>query len=202
LYQIGYACAVRKVVPVVLVLAALIAWWKWPREGPAQKSLDSPAAVAATKPEIAVPKPVTRRLDPEERKQLGAKIKAAIEKARVDRLSVASTAPGPHVADDPVIPLESVGAPLKAGLDASIPLLAACYEKAGSASVKTAAANMTMVSDPDLGTVIDTATVTDAEGKPLAPELDTCLRDTIDQLELPPLGQVGKLNVQYTFRFD
>ena len=185
---------------LVLVAAALIAWWKWPREAPAKKSLDSPAAVAAVKPEVAATRPVTRRLDAEERKQLGVKIKAAIEKARVDRLSVASTVAGPHVGDDPVIPLEAVGAPLKAGLDASIPLLAACYEK--GSPVKTAAANMTMISDPDLGTVIDTATVTDAEGKPLAPELDTCLRDVIDQLQLPALGQTGKLQIQYTFKFD
>jgi hypothetical protein len=61
---------------------------------------------------------------------------------------------------------------------------------------------MTLVSDPDLGTVIDTSAMTDADGTPLDHAHDECLRDTIDSLALPPLGQPGKLQLQYSFKSD
>jgi hypothetical protein len=61
---------------------------------------------------------------------------------------------------------------------------------------------MTMVSDPELGTVIDTGEITDAGGAPLDGKLDDCLRDAIDALALPPLGVPGKLQLQYSFRFE
>ena len=61
---------------------------------------------------------------------------------------------------------------------------------------------MTMTSDRDLGTVIDTADILGPDGKKLGPTLDTCLRDSIDSLALPPLGQPGKLQIQYSFKFD
>jgi hypothetical protein len=61
---------------------------------------------------------------------------------------------------------------------------------------------MTMLSDPDLGTVIDTTDILGPDGKKLDHTLDDCLRDTIDALALPPLGQPGKLQIQYSFRFD
>ena len=69
--------------------------------------------------------------------------------------------------------------------------------------MRTAVAQMTMTSDPELGTVIDTDAIKDENGQPLDPELDTCLRDTIDSLALPPLGpRAGKLPLQYSFRFS
>ena len=49
--------------------------------------------------------------------------------------------------------------------------------------------------------MIDTGLITDAGGQPLATALDTCMRDTIDSLALPPLGKGGHVDLQYTFRF-
>jgi len=194
------------VVALVVVIIAVLVWWRWPRHhaNPGGEA----ARAAATAPVTGSPPPSkVRRLDPEARKRLGQQIEAAIKQSSAAAAATAAAHPGsggapaPTLDGDPIIPLESVGKPLKEGLDASIPLLAACYEKSGTPP-KTAAAMMTMASDPDLGTVIDTATMTDASGQPLARELDDCLRDVVDSLALPPLGQPGKLQIQYTFKFD
>ncbi len=195
-----------RIIVSILLIAALVAW-RWPRKS--RPLHGSHATDVATRP-VNTPEPTpgsglvadaaitVHRLEPEERKQLGVQIAAAIQKARAASAAPRAAAPG----DDPLIPLEAVGKPLQAGLNAAIPLLAKCYDTAGSAQAKTAAAQMTMISDPDLGTVIDTDQITEADGKPLAKQLDDCLRDTIDSLELPPLGQPGKVKLAYTFRFD
>lgn len=195
------------VVALVVVIIAVLVWWQWPRHRDAKPGVEAQRA-AATAPASAsssTPSKV-RRLDPDQRKLLGQQIETAIKRSSTAAAATAAAAahPGsaaPTLDGDPIIPLESVGKPLQEGLQASIPLLAACYEKSGTPP-KTAAAMMTMASDPDLGTVIDTAAMTDASGQPLSRELDECLRDVVDSLALPPLGQPGKLQIQYTFKFD
>ena len=194
------------VVLVVLVIGAVV-WWKWPHSasvtsanGPANGPASSPAAAAATAPVAARAPSGVRRLDAEERRRLGQQIEAALKQHRKTAAS-AGTATRPALDEDPVLRVEDVGKPVKDALEAAIPLLAACYEKAGSAAPKAPLAQMTMISDPELGTVIDNAAVTDAEGKPLERSLDECLRDAIDSLALPPLGKPGKLPLQYSFRF-
>ena len=158
-------------------------------------STPTPAPPAATAAK-------TRRLSPEERKQLGAQIAAAVHKAREARAAQARAAGSAVADDDPIIPLESIGPALEDSLTAAIPILAECFQRAGITDPKTAVAQMTMTSDPDLGTVIDTADIVGPDGAKLGPQLDSCLRDSIDSLALPPLGQPGKLQLQYSFRFD
>ncbi len=195
-----------RIIVSILLIASLVAW-RWPRKSRplhhgehatevATRPVNTPESGSAV-PAGADAAITVHRLEPAQRKQLGAQIAAAIQKARTARPGVAGTPD-----QDPLIPLEQVGKPLQAGLNAAIPLLAKCYETAGSAQAKIAAAQMTMISDPDLGTVIDTDQITKADGKPLAKELDDCLRDTIDSLELPPLGQPGKIKLEYTFKLD
>lgn len=139
-----------------------------------------------------------RRLTTDERRRLGEQIAAARQRARE-----AAGRPATGPAEDDVIPLEQVSGPLKDGLEASIHLLAECYpQQPGTDAMRDATARMTMTSDPDLGTVIDTEGIQDAAGAPIAARLDECLRDTIDSLALPPLGKGGKLKLQYTFKFD
>ncbi|HEY5946392.1 MAG TPA: hypothetical protein VIV40_12905 [Kofleriaceae bacterium] len=191
----------------VVLLVALIVWRLWPHSAPSS-SRAVPAQSQAGRGSAAPSR--VRRLSPDERKQLGAKIQAAIqrevERARAAR-SGRGAAPSPTGAagttgtpdDIPNIALEQVAKPMQEALQAAIPLLADCFTKHDG---NTAAALMTMTSDPELGTVIDTDAINDADGKPLDPKVDSCLRDTIDSLALPPLGQLGKLNIQYTFRFD
>jgi hypothetical protein len=167
---------------------------------PAHGPVSSPAM---SEPHATAPAPAkTRKLSPDERKHLGEQIAAAIHKAREARAAQARAA-GSAVADeDPVIPLEAIGPELKDAMTAAIPILAECFEHAGITDPRTAVAQMTMASDPDLGTVVDTAEILGPDNQKLPPALDTCLRDTIDSLALPPLGQPGKLQVQYSFKFD
>ncbi|CAN5859548.1 hypothetical protein BH11MYX2_BH11MYX2_19540 [soil metagenome] len=68
--------------------------------------------------------------------------------------------------------------------------------------ISTALALMMMTTDPDLGTIVDSDKLTDADGTPLDASIEGCLRDTIQSLALPPLGKAGKLPLQYSFRFD
>jgi hypothetical protein len=190
----------------VAMIASAVMWWHR-RAAPASATVAPPPAATATSP---VPQTApsagasmkTRKLSAEDRKQLGEKIAAAVHAAREARAAQAKAA-GTAVADeDPVIPLESVGPELKDALTAAIPILAECFQHAGITDPRTAVAQMTMTSDPSLGTVIDTADILGPDGKKLGPTLDTCLRDSIDSLALPPLGQPGKLQLQYSFRFD
>ncbi|HEY0477224.1 MAG TPA: hypothetical protein VGD37_06850 [Kofleriaceae bacterium] len=167
---------------------------------PASTAPGSGSAGAPARPGEA--QPLVRRLTGDERRRLGEQIAASRQRARAAAAGAANDDLIP--VNDDQIPVENVGKPLKDGLTAAIPLLAACYEQQpGGNALREAAAQMTMTSDPELGTVVDTEGITDAAGKPLAARLDDCLRDTIDSLALPPLGATGgRVKLTYTFRFD
>ena len=160
------------------------------RSAPGSGSAEAPA-----RPTVAPT--TTVRLTPDDRRRLGEQIAAARQRARAADGAAGS-------ADDDSIPVEKVSRELKDGLHGAIPLLAECFQQApGGSTLRDAAALMTLTSDPELGTVIDTDEIQDAAGKPLAAKLDECVRDTIDSLALPPLGATGgKIKVTYTFKFD
>jgi hypothetical protein len=201
---------------VVAVIAIVIAVWRRSAEAPSAGRAASGAMAkpvspghAATEPAAGSPRSGApgsagppgeiRRLSRDERRQLGAQIAAARQRARE---AAASSGSGSGSPDDDVVPVEEAGKPLRDAMTAAIPLLAECYRQPSSDAMREAVALMTMTSDPELGTVIDTNAITDAAGKPLARALDDCLRDTIDSLALPPLARGGKMNVQYSFKFD
>ncbi|HEX5058770.1 MAG TPA: hypothetical protein VFV99_05380 [Kofleriaceae bacterium] len=186
------------------LVAALIAWRMWPHGETHAAAPSSPSSATQPGATSTAQSSRVRKLSPEQRRELGDKIAAAIERARTAQ--AASTSHGtsagsaPALPEPPSIPLEEAAKPLQEALQDAIPLLADCFEQHAD---NRAAAMMTMTSDPDLGTVIDTAAITDKDGKPLEPKVDECLRNAIDSLALPPLGaQAGLLKVQYTFRFD
>ena len=194
---------------VALGIAAAIFWWT--RDDDRARSPDTTTGSGATTTTSTAPastgssaapqqhdEPIdtskVRRLDPAARKRLGEQIAAARERARAT-----ATAAGEPFTED--VKLEDVAAPLQSKLEESLPLLAECYAKR-TGPFRTMA-KMTLTSDPELGTVIDTDAIKDAAGQPLEPELDTCLRDAIDLLALPPIGpRGGKLQLQYTFKFE
>lgn len=158
---------------------------------PASAAPAAPGPPATADPVATVTTPVdrVRRLDPEARRRLAAQIAAA----RAREADPAAEAPVALV-------LEDVAAPLQERLRETIPFLAGCYDDAGALA---ATANLRLVTDPELGTVIDSDAITDADGQPLPPTLDTCLREVIDSLALPPLGpRGGTLPLQYTFRAE
>ncbi|HEY4177650.1 MAG TPA: hypothetical protein VGM90_12480 [Kofleriaceae bacterium] len=156
-----------------------------------------------------------RKLSKEDRAKLAEQIHASLAQRASANAATngASGSPGSNVApslDEPLLTLEDVGPELKSALDESVSILGECYEQhpestvvgSGSDKSRTALAMMVMTTDPDFGTIVDSDKLTDADGTPLDPALEGCLRDTIQSLALPPLGKPGKLPLQYTFRSD
>ena len=197
----------RNVIAFVVALGVVVAIF-WFTRSPksrseqAQKQTSTSTSTSTSTTETVAKTPVrvdkidkVRRLDPEARKALGEQIARAREQARAK----ASETGKPMLED--AMRLEDIGSELKTQLEASIPILAACYEE--HTGKLEAAAMMSLLGDPELGTVIDTKEIEDEDGKPLPAALDTCLRDAIDSLALPPLGpQGGRLDVKYTFKAD
>ena len=196
----------KRVLPLVILalVAALIAWRltrttritpdPTTTAAPDRASPSSPTPPSAPAP-VDAGTPQVRKLAKEDRQRLEAQIRAAIAK------STSTAGAAPSLGDElPVIPLEDVGKPLQQALEDAVPLLAACYRerKAGHDAI----ALMTLISDPELGTVIDTGEIQDEAGAKLETQLDACLRDTIDSLALPPLGKPGKVALQYSFKFE
>ncbi len=90
-------------------------------------------------------------------------------------------------------------------LDTQIrPLISDCYSQASSqlADGETRiVAKLTLVSDPDVGTILDARQLSDDQGRPLLATFDDCLRTTIQQLALPPGADGGTIEVTYPLTF-
>ena len=191
---------------IVAAVAVAIVMWLRSQDtaGPAARSapgsgsatVSRSAATGGAATQMVPPAQGVRRLGAEERRQLGERIAAARERARTRGASTGGSAP----ALDDTIRLEQVGKTVQAALQEAIPILADCYGAKPSGA--TAMVAMTMISDPDLGTVIDTDALKDRDGQPLARELDDCLRTAIESLALPPLDVGGRLPLEYSFVFD
>lgn len=185
---------------VALGIVAAIFWLTRDRDAPRTPAVTSGSATTG----MPAPKPETpatvRRLDKPARAALRAQIAAARERARAAASAAAPAGSAPALPDD-TLTLEDVPPTLQDTFKQTIPILAECY--ADEPARHEAVARMTLTTDPELGTVIDTSEITDADGKPLAAKLDACLRDSIESLALPPINaRPGKLPIQYSFRFD
>ena len=195
----------RNVIAFVVALAVVagIFWWTRSTDDARPPAVASgstpPPSPAPAAPAVPTKIDTVRRLDPAARKRLGEQIAAARARARAG----ARTQPtGDDPEDDEIfddrMKLEDVAESLMDKLQAAIPILAECYPQ----GTLQAAARLTLMSDPELGTVIDTEAITNNDGQPLDAALDTCLRDAIDSLAMPPLGpKGGRLQLQYTLVF-
>ena len=213
----GYAIAVKHRVSVIALLAAIaiaivIAGFVLVRttsdrasvatQGAASRPAAGsppgrlPAAGSAAKPP---PVHVTRLASPAERKEVADRIASA----RATRVRQAPTPPPslPGAAQDESHDLERASAQLKTALAEAIPFLAECY-KTAPITQRRPAVQMTLTGDRDVGTLIDAEQLRDQDGKPLDPELDSCLRTTLGSLELPPLDTADPLHIQYSFVLD
>ncbi|MBK9036198.1 MAG: hypothetical protein IPL61_33970 [Myxococcales bacterium] len=199
------------VVAVALVAALALLWWRRDaRPGAPPAPVDAnagtgagapaPSTPGAPPPTAAAERARVRRLPADEHRRLAAQIAGARRRAQAAR----AAAPGaPAITDDVRIPLDQIAGPLQDALQQSISILAECYQDLpDGAPGRTAAAAMTLITDPEFGTVIDTAAIHDRTGQPIDPALDACLRDRIDELALPPFGTGGTIALEYTFRFD
>lgn len=162
---------------------------------------------------------VRRIASPAERQQIADRIAAARAAPPAAGSSAAGSAPATAPATPPKLPtsqppppslppaappadgeLARASVPLRDALTEAIPLLADCYPPDARAAQR-ATVLMSLVGD-DKGTLIDADNLVDENGKPLAPELDDCLRSTLRSMQLPPLAEGGDLHIQYSFRFD
>jgi hypothetical protein len=144
-------------------------------------------------PKAAVPQPIAKidhaqkLATKAERQQLADQI-ASAQTARK-----AAAHPRP-----PVLPVAATA------MRDAIPLLTDCYQQAMPqlADDETRiAAKLTLTSDPDVGTIIDAHQISDDQGRPLLATFDDCLRDTIQQLALPPIADGGTIEVTYPLTF-
>lgn len=204
---------IRDWIMVVVLLGLVVVGGAMLRVRKARRALTDAGVTEGRRPPVAgstttvgsaggaAPSPAStgvRRLTVDERRRLGEQIAAARRRASAARAAAGADRGGDDGADV-TLTLEQVAGPAQEALQAAIPILADCVPAGAD---RRATARMVMISDPAYGTVIDTAAVTDADGRPLAPAVDTCLRDAIDALALPPLGDGGRLPLDYTFRFD
>ena len=195
----------RAVIAVVAAVAIAIVVWLILRDRDDAARAPIPASAPAPANMPAPPAGTSRapahvtKVSPDERKRLA------------DRIAAAQAARGAHAAPPrPSLPaperldsndLDHVSTTLLAAMKEAIPILAECYDRDPKGK-RTAAANMTLTGDPDVGTVIDADQISDEEGKPLDPKVDDCLRSTLQSLALPPLTEGDKIRVKYSFRFD
>jgi hypothetical protein len=195
---------------IVLIVIGAVGWWSVGRRGEVAVARPGSAvtgavgsgtasSVALTPSPILEPSPHLRRITEDQRRQ----IQGLIAEARTRRASAGSATGGP--ADGGMAgrrtAVEHVSAPVKSALEEAIPVLADCYVRTGKHQPQ-AAVMMTLVGDPSVGTLVDPSQMFDHEHKPLDPALEHCLRDTFAALELPPLDEGDKLDIQYSFRFD
>jgi hypothetical protein len=59
-----------------------------------------------------------------------------------------------------------------------------------------------LTGDPDVGTLIDASALASLQGQPLSSQLDDCVRDVMQTLELPPMAVGEAFKVNYEFTFD
>lgn len=201
---------VKSLAAVALIGVAILVWYlRRERAATPTQATASPAGSAAPR-DPAAPRPPAhvQRVTAEQRKQLAAQI----AKARAGRAatstpaapSVPAPGPGPRPdrpalsQDDP----EQFKTTMKAAMREVIPYLAECYDKAPDLpSAVNVVTKLTLVGDPDVGTLIDTDGVTDDKEAALPSAFDLCLRDSLANLQLPPLAEGEEVKVTYPFMF-
>jgi hypothetical protein len=161
-------------------------------------STSTSTSTSTSASEHAPPRHVTKIASPEERARIASAIAAA-------RASTTHAAPVPPRLLTHETDVDSYVADTNGALKEVIPYLAACYEaSAGDAGVGSGAARvrMTLSGDRDVGTLIDADGITDEHGQPIEAGLASCLKTTLESLELPPLAQGNKIKLEYSFRFS
>jgi hypothetical protein len=207
-------------VVVAIGCAAVLGWYLIRHTRPVATAavIDLPPAPRVGVDPSQAPGAITHatKLARAERRELADRIAAA----RAARGSAASTtasaaihaplppslAPAPTL--DPDHP-DDLKTTLRATIREAVPLLAACYEAAIPQLPEAEthiAAQLTLTSDPDVGTIIDAHQLSDDQGHPLLASFDDCLRDTMQQLALPPIAGANQgpvtIEVTYPFRFS
>ena len=161
----------------------------------------------------ARPNDRVRQVTPGERAQIENQIAAARQRRAAIAAPVPPSLPAaeepadkvPHVNFhwlDPRKP-EEFKTDLKAAMKSVVPYLASCYTDhlISAPDVLKVTAQMTLTSDPDVGTLIDTGDVLSDDTVVLPLAFNTCIRDALEGLELPALVDGDPVHVTYPFWF-
>ncbi len=197
-----------KAVIAVAVVAALAVVWYLRRHDPASTAhaAVTPAAAASTAtPQATKPPQHATRITPEERRQVADRI-AAAQAARTTGGAAAVSAPARPTLPRPTLDPDDVDTfktTIRGAMHEVIPLIADCYDKAGSAvpDELTVRAHLQLTGDPDIGTLVDAPSATDDHEAALPAAFDDCLRSTLQTIELPPLAEGNAVSVTYPFVF-
>lgn len=213
----GVSIAMKAVLALALVAAAVLVWYV--RRGDdehaaaAAPMTATEAAPAATIAAPAAPKPRptdrVRKLTPADRDTVARQIRDA----RAGRAAVSAPAgpslptPAPSLAAqqpslDPA-DLDSFKTTMRGAMKEVVPYLAECFD-AHAARLPdeiTVRAELTLTGDPDIGTLIETRGLAQPGGVALETGFDTCLRDALAGLQLPPLAEGEEVKVTYPFLF-
>lgn len=153
-----------------------------------------------------VPRPVTKtsRIGKERRAALAEMIRRANEARRSGAAS--ASAPTGGTTPVPTVDAESdatiVRTTMKDAMRELIPFLAECYSADENLPpLVEVVADMTLTGDPDIGTIADANSVVAKDGSALPASFTTCLRDTLVEIEMPPLSEGGSVKVHYPFTF-
>ncbi|MEO8840089.1 MAG: hypothetical protein ABI591_07345 [Kofleriaceae bacterium] len=159
-------------------------------------------------PEVAAPEPIAKidhaqkLATKAERQQLADQIAAAQTAHKADAHAPRPVLPVTATLD-PAHP-EDLKTTIRTAMRDAIPLIGDCYQQAipQLADHETRiVAKLSLTSDPDVGTIIDAHQISDDQGRPLMATFDDCLRDTIQQLALPPIADGGTIEVTYPMTF-
>lgn len=180
----GRVALVFFAIAIVLAIVELAFWRRGgdPRRAPdAGASRSSSDAPAGSSSPPAAPANV-RRLD------------GAIERARVQQAIAAARARREAAAPDAAEPREPTVADVSHAIAELTPLLEQCLDEAkprlrvASGKVRFA---MMLSGEPDVGTLIEDATLSGDDALPGDEELARCLHETLMSVELPPMPVGG-----------
>lgn len=143
---------------------------------------------------------VTRLANTAERSHLEDRI----ARAQAARAAVRA-APMPRLAEQTLDTCTAISKnDIRAAMRELIPFIADCYEQ-GLPSLPSPdfdmVADMTLVGDPDIGTLVEVNALVDGSGNALAITLDDCFKTAFQLLALPPLAEGDKVEVRYPFVF-
>jgi hypothetical protein len=175
---------------LAIAVIAVLAW-----------HLHTPTAPTVATPQVTVPH-VRTLASGEERREVAGRI-AAAQASRAQ-----SSTPPPRL--PPITDTLTSGDPdtmkqtVRGAMREVVAHLMTCYESSLSTRGRKelhVVAHLTLTGDPDIGTLIDAPQLFDDQAEPLPSQLDDCLRDTLQSLELPPLAEGDHVDIAYPFTF-
>ncbi|MBA3391952.1 MAG: hypothetical protein H0T89_04870 [Deltaproteobacteria bacterium] len=204
----------RVAVGVVIVVLAVGGGWWWSQSsnddgaaapsaqevpnaarGPAGRS-----AASGTPAADRSPKRVIRHANAvEQRRQLMERIAAARARRAAATAPVAPAEARPASGVDMQTP-DQVLVQMQAAFREVKAHVSECVDRSPT-KVLGFKADLALIGDPDVGTLIDASALESTDGTPLPAAFDDCVRGIMQALELPPIGLGDEFKVNYVFTF-